>query len=268
MKNLKKMTRIFTVMILFAIIFFSSCDKQEDQITLQKNEKIEQETLVVSQDNISDEQTDDINLYIKSMEEEGYSDAEIEKMLVEYLNTQQNSKAVNYTYTVAGVKIGCWMLKSGSTTNRADWMGKLPYEPITNMWRDKVAVTSTQALLQVKAHLGAKGFNQSLMHSYNYYGYINGTYKYNATGNTYSDDIFTHDNNHGRIFGPVKVGEYWITLGAFSRETGTEHKFVNFYQARDKAAGTSTYFPTSASNVASGNTWADGYSTIKMLTRI
>lgn len=255
----KRISLINLLIALLLSLFQFSCKKDLD---MPPASIMATENKIVSQT-----EADDVNLFIQDLEKKGYSDAEIEKMLVEYYKNQQYSKAVNYTYTVSSVKIGCWMLKSGSTTDRADWMGNLPYEPITNMWKDKVSITSTQALVKVKAHLGERGFGQSLLHSFKYYGYINGTYKYNATGNTYSDDLFTKDNNHGRIFGPVKVGDYWITIGAFSRESGTSHNFINFYQARDKAAGISTYFPTSASNVASGNTWADGYSTIKVLTK-
>jgi hypothetical protein len=259
---MKRKTFTLVSISLFLAIFLS-CEKDD---TILPADEMRNENKMISQSDVADNSADDLNLFIQSLEQQGYSDAEIEKMLVDYLSTQQNSKATKYTYTVSGVKIGCWMLKSKSTTDRADWIGKLPYEPITNMWKDKVSTTSTQALTRVKEHLNKVGFNLSIMHSYKYYGYINGTYKYNATtSKTYSDKNWLFDNNHGRIFGPVKVGDYYVTIGAFSRETGTKHNFINFYQARDKAAGTSTYFPTSASSVASGNTWADGYSTIKVL---
>ena len=234
---MKRKTFTLVSISLFLAIFLS-CEKDD---TILPADEMRNENKMISQSDVADNSADDLNLFIQSLEQQGYSD-------------------------VSGVKIGCWMLKSKSTTDRADWIGKLPYEPITNMWKDKVSTTSTQALTRVKEHLNKVGFNLSIMHSYKYYGYINGTYKYNATtSKTYSDKNWLFDNNHGRIFGPVKVGDYYVTIGAFSRETGTKHNFINFYQARDKAAGTSTYFPTSASSVASGNTWADGYSTIKVL---
>ncbi|MDD2195684.1 MAG: hypothetical protein PHE03_02855 [Bacteroidales bacterium] len=259
---MKRKTFTLVSISLFLAIFLS-CEKDD---TILPADEMRNENKMISQSDVADNSADDLNLYIKSLEEQGYSDDEIEKMLVKYLSTQQNSKAVKYTYSVSGVTIGCWMLKSCSTTDRADWRGKLPYEPITNMWKDKVSTSSTLAFLKVSQHLVKRGYDASFIHSYSYYGHINGTCKYNATGSTtYSDNSFYKDNNHGRIFGPVKVGDYWITIGAFSRESGTSHNFINFYQARDKAAGTSTFFPNKAVSKASGNTWADGYSTIKVL---
>jgi len=137
---------------------------------------------------------------------------------------------VKYTNVVNGVNIGCWMLLSKSTTDRAHWNSSNIYEPITNMWKDKTSTTSSAALTRVKNHLVAVGFGTSSMHTYSYYGYIGSSYYFNAISSTYSDANFTQNNNHGRIFGPVKIGDYWVTIAAFSRETGLLHKFINFLQ--------------------------------------
>ena len=125
--------------------------------------------------------------------------------------------------------------------------------------------------LKVTNHLTSVGYDLCYTHSYAYYGYIDDTYKYNAYNTqTWSDNWWTFDNNHGRVFGPVRVNcygtYYWVTLGAFSRETGFWHKFINFYEARNKAANYSSYFPGSQS-CYSGNRWEDGYSYIKVRYR-
>ncbi len=48
-------------------------------------------------------------------------------------------------------------------------------------------------------------------------------------------------NNHGRIFGPYQHGEYYIFVGAFSREAVSllhwpEHRYASFNKARDEYA--------------------------------
>ncbi|MCD4791847.1 MAG: hypothetical protein K8R54_01340 [Bacteroidales bacterium] len=237
------------------------CNK--DKLLLQ-----EAEEQAIAEAEISGTSAESLQAYVDQLIEEGVSEEEVTRELQEYIEAHNSdAKSVNYTYTVSGVDIGSWMLLSKNTTDRAEWLDAGIYEPITNMWKDKVSTSSSKALSRISKHLSGEGFNLSAMHTSAYYGYINETYKYNAYNlYTWTDDYWYKDNNHGRIFGPVKVGDYWITLGAFSREKGISHDFINFYEARNKAAGYSSYFPSSQS-VYSGNTWEDGYSYVKVRIR-
>ena len=252
---MKRKNLVWNLLIIFLMLpFLFSCEKEYDEV------QPEQIITAPSETDVSGTSVDALQVYINQLTEQGFSEVEITRKLQEYINT----KAVNYTYTISGINIGSWMLLSKDTEDRAHWLDSWIYEPITNMWKDKVSSTSSDALKRVSDHLEEVGYGLSSCHSYAYYGYIDETYKYNANDKkTWSDDYWFVDNNHGRIFGPVKVGNYWVTLGAFSRETGIWHKFINFYEARNKAANYSSYFPTLESKY-SGNTWEDGYSYVKV----
>ena len=249
---------VVLVMLLCMSLVFTGCEKDEE---IQPEPTL---TTTPEEADVSGTSVDALQAYVDQLIEDGYSEEEAALMLQEYITDLCGAtKAARYTYTVSGVYIGSWMLCSKNIYDRADWLDKGIYEPITNMWKDKVSTNYTQAYARVNYHLSGEGFDLSIMHSAWYYGYINGSFYFNERGGTWTDDYWWKDNNHGRVFGPVKVGSYWITLGAFSREKGVSHDFINFYQARDKAAGYSSYFPSSQS-CYSGNTWADGYSYVKV----
>lgn len=248
-------------MSLFLVIF----------IGCEKDDEIQPETTITTpvDADISGASEDALQAYVDQLMAEGFSEEEVTLKLEEYIK-DQNAKGINYTYRVNSINIASWMCETKNIYDRADWADRgYPYEPITNMWKDNKSTSKSQALQKITNHLKAVGYGKSLIHTGKYYGQIDGTWSVNAYPYmvgfyyTWSDDYWWNDNNHGRVFGPVKVGNYWISIASFSREEGGSHDFINFYQARNKAAGYSSYFPYSRS-LYSGNTWADGYSYVKI----
>ena len=244
---------VVLVMLLCMSLVFTGCEKDEE---IQPEPTL---TTTPEEADVSGTSVDALQAYVDQLIEEGYSEEDAALKLQEYIKDHnEDAKGVRYTYTVSDVYIGSWMLCSDNIYDRAHWLDSWIYEPITNMWKDKVSTSESAALQRVTDHLERVGYGLSSNHSYAYWGCISGTYDYNAYGKkTWSDDYWWNDNNHGRVFGPVKVGSYWVTLGAFSRETGIWHKFINFYEARNKASNYSSYFPT-RKVYYSGNTWEDG----------
>lgn len=55
----------------------------------------------------------------------------------------------------------------------------------------------------------------------------------------FSNHIFELNNNHGRLFGPHRMGDVYASIGAFSREEvrplrSPEHGYASFNRARDE----------------------------------
>lgn len=146
------------------------------------------------------------------------------------------AQAVTYTTYYDGLKVGVWMLDSQSYTDRSDWLGSGPYEPINILFKVKAGSTS-QAMSRVNAALNGAGYYSVAGHGCKYYyGYMGSSYyrKYTPLCFAYSDRTAIFDNNHGRIFGARYHNGYYYVLGAFSREKGVTHAFINFNTARDK----------------------------------
>lgn len=144
-----------------------------------------------------------------------------------------------YRSKFRGMTFGRWMLTtkdytSDHYTHRADWLGNLPYEPITHIFLDTAATSSSQAYDNLCAALANRGFAEDSDHSDHYYAYINSSYEH-IHGITWDNgDEWGHSVDHGRIFGPVwnSREKAYITVGAFSQERpmiwNPPHAFQSF----------------------------------------
>ncbi|MCK4420537.1 T9SS type A sorting domain-containing protein [candidate division WOR-3 bacterium] len=150
--------------------------------------------------------------------------------------------AVKVTVGGNSAYVGVWMWKctSFSTSCIADWVGMYSnpeiWEPINVFWLDAGA-TSTDAAASRAIMSISPTFKDRSWHSDGYYGWFDWSWygqEYGPYGyGTFSDGSAIFANNHGRIFGGHSPGGgWWYTTGAFSRETGTFHRFTSFNQAR------------------------------------
>ena len=143
--------------------------------------------------------------------------------------------------------IGSWLMAEDGTP--AHWLGALYQgrpliEPINVVVLDPFAATSDEALDKFLGATATGGFGEKWGHSSGYWATI---------GNDLFPQISSHDdtalsdgqaifeNNHGRIFGPLRDGDRWVFVGALSRESfhpfaAHHHQFVSFNQARDEFA--------------------------------
>jgi hypothetical protein len=143
--------------------------------------------------------------------------------------------------------IGSWlMVEDGSP---AHWLGalyegKTLIEPINVAVIDPLAITSDEALDKFLSATSTGGFGEKWGHSSGYWALIGNEMFPQISSHddtAFSDGQAVFENNHGRIFGPLRDGDRWVFVGALSRESfhpfaAHHHQFVSFNQARDQFA--------------------------------
>lgn len=140
--------------------------------------------------------------------------------------------------------IGKWMLTAQGVPS--DWLGEIYEgrtlrEPINVIIVDEGAAGPEDAKSRLLAAAARAGYPIRFGHSAGYQGYIGGQrYAQLPQGrdDAFSNDVFEVNNNHGRIFGPHRMGQAFLFTGAFSRELVDPfrrpgHLFASFNRARD-----------------------------------
>lgn len=141
-------------------------------------------------------------------------------------------------------EIGKWMLTAQGVPS--DWLdeifeGKNLREPINVIIIDEGAASSEDAKSRLLAAAARAGYPIRFGHSTGYQGHIGGQlYPQLPQGrdDAFSNDVFEVSNNHGRIFGPHRMGQTYVFTGAFSREEVDPfrrpgHLYASFNRARD-----------------------------------
>jgi hypothetical protein len=141
-------------------------------------------------------------------------------------------------------EIGRWMLTAQGVAS--DWLGeiyegKTLREPINVIVVDEGASSVDDAKARLQAAAAKAGYPIRFGHSTGYQGYIGGQlYAQLPKGwdDAFSNDVFEVNNNHGRVFGPHKMGEAYVFIAAFSREevdpfASPKHRYASFNRARD-----------------------------------
>lgn len=141
-------------------------------------------------------------------------------------------------------EIGKWMLDS--TGAAAHWLGerdrgKSLREPINVILIDEAASDPEEAKARVLDASRAAGYPARMGHSSGYQAFIDGRLHPQlpiGRDDAFSDEPFEFSNNHGRIFGPHKVGDIFVFVAAFSREEVDPfrwpgHRYASFNRARD-----------------------------------
>lgn len=144
--------------------------------------------------------------------------------------------------------IGKWMISSSNAP--ANWLGikfqgKEMREPINLVIIDSSSKTSAEAIARISQYCDTAGYKNRKGHSSGYSAYI-GRSLYSQIpsekDHAFSNRPYELDNDHGRIFGPYKVGGKFYFVGSFSREVvgrvGLKmiHKYGSFRQAREDFA--------------------------------
>jgi hypothetical protein len=122
------------------------------------------------------------------------------------------------------------------------YLGRMLREPINVVIVDPVASSAADAVARLFRVCKAAGYEVRDGHSGGYRAHIGGalyTQLPGGKGKAFANHPFELHNNHGRIFGPVRVKDGWLFIGAFSREklvpfSKAEHIFMSFAQARDE----------------------------------
>lgn len=140
--------------------------------------------------------------------------------------------------------IGKWMLTAQDVPS--DWLGeiyqgKVLREPINLIIIDEGADSAADAVTRLIAASTHAGYPVRLGHSTGYQAMIAGQlYAQLPKGwdDAFSNEVFELSNNHGRIFGPHKLGEAYLFTAAFSREQVDPfrwpgHRYASFNKARD-----------------------------------
>jgi hypothetical protein len=145
--------------------------------------------------------------------------------------------------------VGKWMLdKNGDV---AHWLGRranglLLDEPVNVLIRVRAAAPAA-AIQKVAAAAKAAGFTPRDGHSNGYASLLDGK-KLEQENKTFSDRPFFESNDHFRLFGPVRFGDYYYFSAAISREkvaliVGEKadefpptHEYVSFNKTRDAFA--------------------------------
>jgi hypothetical protein len=140
--------------------------------------------------------------------------------------------------------IGKWMIAPDGSI--AHWLGELYRgkqlrEPINVILVDAAAQNAEEAKRRLVAAATAAGYPVRLGHSAGYRALIGGRlYPQLPAGHdhAFSNQVFELSNNHGRLFGPHRMGEAFVSIGAFSRETvrpfhSPAHGYASFNRARD-----------------------------------
>lgn len=144
--------------------------------------------------------------------------------------------------------IGKWLIAADGVP--AHWLnapyhGKNLREPINVIFLDHAATSAADATNRLLRALAQAGFPLRKGHSSGYSAYVGGVayHQFPEEPKTaISDEPFEVNNNHGRLFGPVRTatGAYLCTA-AFSRERvapleQVKHAYVSFNRARDTLA--------------------------------
>lgn len=143
--------------------------------------------------------------------------------------------------------IGKWMLTAQGVPS--DWLGeiyqgKVLREPINVIIIDDGAVGPNDAVARLRAAAAQAGYPVRLGHSTGYQAVI-GKELYaqlpQGWDDAFSNEVFELSNNHGRIFGPYRMGPSYVFTAAFSRERVDPfrwpgHRYASFNQARDDFA--------------------------------
>lgn len=143
--------------------------------------------------------------------------------------------------------IGKWMIAGDGTV--AHWLGEIfegrrLREPINVILVDTGARDADHARARLVAAAAAAGYPVRFGHSTGYRALIGGrAYAQLPEGrdDAFSNRVFELSNNHGRLFGPHRMGEAFVSTGAFSREEvrlfrSPEHGYASFNRARDDFA--------------------------------
>jgi hypothetical protein len=143
--------------------------------------------------------------------------------------------------------IGKWMIDRNGTI--AHWLGEVVagkrlHEPINVIFVDAGAASADDARARLVAAATAAGYPVRFGHSAGYRGLIGGVlYAQLPAGrdDAFSNRIFEETNNHGRAFGPHRLGDAFVFIAAFSRERVNllewpGHRYASFNQARDDLA--------------------------------
>lgn len=143
--------------------------------------------------------------------------------------------------------IGKWMIdREGSF---AHWLGeiyegKALREPINVILFDRAASDAEDAKRRMVEAARAAGYPVRFGHSTGYRGFIGDQFYAQLPAgrdDAFSNGLFELSNNHGRIFGPHRVGTSYVFVGAFSREQvrlfhSPQHGYASFNRARDDFA--------------------------------
>jgi hypothetical protein len=140
--------------------------------------------------------------------------------------------------------IGKWMIAPDGTV--AHWLGevydnKRLREPINVILVDAAAQNADDAKRRLVAAAEAAGYPVRFGHSTGYRALIGDQfYPQLPAGRdeAFSNRIFELSNNHGRLFGPHRMGNVYLSIGAFSREEvrplhSPAHGYASFTRARD-----------------------------------
>jgi len=143
--------------------------------------------------------------------------------------------------------IGKWMLTAQGVPS--DWLGeiyegKILREPINVIIVDEAAASPQDATARLLEAAARAGYPVRLGHSAGYQAVIDRQlYAQLPKGwdDAISNEVFELSNNHGRIFGPHRLGQSYLFTGAFSRERVDPfrwpgHRYASFNQARDDFA--------------------------------
>lgn len=143
--------------------------------------------------------------------------------------------------------IGKWMIARDGAF--AHWLGetfegKRLREPINVIVIDAAAQSEKDATERLVRAAAEAGYPIRFGHSTGYHGFIGGQiYPQLPAGrdDAFSNRVFELSNNHGRLFGPHKMGDAYVFTGAFSREEirpfrWPEHGYASFKIARDDFA--------------------------------
>ena len=143
--------------------------------------------------------------------------------------------------------IGKWMIAADGTV--AHWLGEIHqgkrlHEPINVILIDEGATGADDARTRLVAAAAAAGYPVRFGHSTGYRGLIGGDLHDQlpqGRDDAFADRIFEESNNHGRVFGPHRVGEGFAFIAAFSRERvyfleWPAHRYDSFNEARDDLA--------------------------------
>jgi len=115
--------------------------------------------------------------------------------------------------------------------------GKLICEPINIIIRDNISESKEESKLLLYNLLKKAGLKIRWGHITPRYGVIDGVfYKHlpEKFFHSFSDQIWTKENSHGRFFGPAEKNGCYFYCGAVSKETGFTHKYISFSSARNK----------------------------------
>ena len=139
-----------------------------------------------------------------------------------------------------------WLLKSDST--RSDWLGirydgKILHEPMNILICDQVSDSPDNAAAKLFNACEKAGYPLRQGHSSGYLAFVDGRYLHqdpSIKDHAFSDRLYLENNNHGRIFGPVRYKNKFWFVAAFSREKvhvdPVGHYYDSFNQARDNFA--------------------------------